>query len=98
MIDVDETCEVLKDALLTTRNRRELLSALGRSVVGSAFLSAFGLAASAVNAQPKPVTAYVLGGVWRRALIEAAGNPFTQKTGIPMQYQDPYNWARLRAM
>ena len=50
------------------------------------------------DAEEKPVTAFILGGAWKRAIIEAAGNPFTQKTSIPMRYQDPYNWPKLRAM
>jgi putative spermidine/putrescine transport system substrate-binding protein len=97
--DVEEASAILKDALLNSRTRRDLLSALGQSAAGSALLAAFGgLVPRAVAAEPQPVTAYVFGGAWRRAIVEAAGNPFTQKTGIPLRYQDPYNWAKLRAM
>ncbi len=28
----------------------------------------------------------------------AFGDPFTKKTGIPVQYQEPYSFAKLRAM
>jgi putative spermidine/putrescine transport system substrate-binding protein len=31
-------------------------------------------------------------------MITAFGEPFTAKTGIPVQYQDPYTWPKLRAM
>jgi putative spermidine/putrescine transport system substrate-binding protein len=97
--DADEACAILKDALLKTRSRRELLSALGKSATGAALLAAFGgMIQRAVAADALPVTAYIFGGAWRRAIVEAAGNPFTQKTGIPLQYQDPYNWGKLRAM
>jgi putative spermidine/putrescine transport system substrate-binding protein len=45
-----------------------------------------------------PVTAFVFGGAWKKAAMKAFGDPFTKKTGIPMAYQDPYTFARLRAM
>ena len=30
--------------------------------------------------------------------MAAFGEPFTKKTGIPVRYQDPYTFAKLRAM
>ena len=96
---VDETCTILRDALLKTRTRRDLVAALANMTSGSALLGALPVLRSlAAAAEVQPVTAYVFGGAWRRAIIEAAGDPFTQKTGIPMRYQDPYNWPKLRAM
>src|SRR5262249_7083710 len=76
--------------------------ALGKTAAGSVLLGAFGgglpRGAQAQQAAVQPVTAYVFGGAWRRAIVEAAGNPFTQKTGIPVVYQDPFSWPKLRAM
>ncbi len=44
------------------------------------------------------MTAFVFGGVWKKAAMKAFGEPFTQKTSIAMAYQDPYTFAKLRAM
>src|SRR5262249_26086213 len=52
----------------------------------------------AAPAAEPPVTAFVFGGVWKKSAMTAFGEPFTQKTGIPMVYQDPYTFAKLRAM
>ena len=99
MSDVDETCAVLREALQTTRTRRDLIAALGKTAAGSALLGAFaGMLPNRAQAQPQPVTVFVFGGAWRRAMVEAGGNPFTQQTGIPVRYQEPYTWAKLRAM
>jgi putative spermidine/putrescine transport system substrate-binding protein len=95
--DTAEVCHDLKTALQSTRSRRELLLALGRTAAGGALLAAAG-AGRSFAAEAQPVTAFIFGGAWKRAIIEAAGTPFTQKTGIPMRYQDPYNWPKLRAM
>ena len=51
----------------------------------------------AAAAEP-PVTAFVFGGVWKKSAMAAFGEPFTKKTGIPVVYQDPYTFAKLRAM
>jgi putative spermidine/putrescine transport system substrate-binding protein len=99
--EVDQACARLADILYETRGmgRRALLSALAKAAVGSALLSTLGsVVASKAEAEEKPVTAFVFGGVWKKAITEAAGNPFTAKTGIPVRYQEPYNFARLRAM
>lgn len=95
--ETGEVCDVLARALSSTRSRRELLSTIGKSAAGSALLAALGVR-SAFAADEKPVTAFVFGGSWKRAITEAAGNPFMQKTGIPIRYQDPYSWPKLRAM
>ena len=44
------------------------------------------------------MTYYTYGGAWKQAIMKAFGEPFTKKTGIPMQYQEPYNFAKMRAM
>ena len=99
MFDADETCAEFRQALLSTRTRRELIVALGKTAAGSALLGSLaGITPARAQAQPQPVTVFVFGGAWRRALVEAGGNPFTQQTGIPVRYQEPYTWAKLRAM
>ena len=100
-LDPDEAVHVIKAALARTRTRRELVRELAVSAVGSAVLVGFaGLRPNRAfaQAQAQPVTAYVFGGVWKKAIAEAAGAPFTQQTGIPVRFQDPYSWAKLRAM
>jgi putative spermidine/putrescine transport system substrate-binding protein len=96
-IDVDEVCERLRAVLLETRglDRRQFIKALRRAFAGSALLSM--LPRTARPAEP-PVTAFVFGGAWKKAAMAAFGEPFTQKTGTPMAYQDPYTFAKLRAM
>jgi putative spermidine/putrescine transport system substrate-binding protein len=53
---------------------------------------------SRAKAAEPPVTAFVFGGVWKKSAITAFGEPFTKQTGIPVVYQDPYTFAKLRAM
>src|SRR5262249_50479239 len=91
---VEESCARLRDVLIETRglDRRAFLAALGRAAAGSALLAPF------AHAAEMPVTAFVFGGVWKKSAITAFGAPFTEKTGIPVQYQDPYTWPKLRAM
>ncbi|MGH6742787.1 MAG: extracellular solute-binding protein, partial [Bradyrhizobium sp.] len=98
--DTDATCARLRDVLLETRDlgRRELLGALGHAFAGSAALSLVPGMTSRAVADEKPVTALVFGGSWKKAAMAAFGEPFTKKTGIPVQYQDPYVFAKLRAM
>jgi putative spermidine/putrescine transport system substrate-binding protein len=93
--EVHEICARLRDVLAETRGlgRRDFMKALGGALAGSAF-SAF----SRVSAAELPVTAFVFGGVWKKAAMKAFGEPFTQKTGIAMAYQDPYTFAKLHAM
>ena len=99
--DVAEACARLRQVLDETRGlgRREFLKALGVAASGSALISTMVGAASAQSvANEQPVTAFVFGGAWKRAAITAFGEPFTAKTGIPMRYQEPYSFARIRAM
>jgi putative spermidine/putrescine transport system substrate-binding protein len=99
-IDVDAACAVLREVLLETRgrSRREFIAALGKAFAGSAFLSMLPRVSRTAAAAEQPVTAFVFGGVWKKSAMAAFGEPFTQKTGIPVVYQDPYTFAKLRAM
>ncbi|WP_198164836.1 polyamine ABC transporter substrate-binding protein [Rhodoplanes sp. Z2-YC6860] len=79
--------------------RRDFIKALAAAAQGSALVSALGgLSLGGARAAETPVTAFVFGGAWKRAAQTAFGDPFTAKTGIPMQYQEPYSFARVRAM
>ncbi len=94
--NADEICARLRDVLLRTRGfgRRDFLRALGNAGLAATIA---GLSSRARAADP-PVTTLTYGGAWKQAIIGAFGEPFTKKTGIPVQYQEPYSWAKLRAM
>ncbi len=96
--DANRACSALRDLLCETRGlgRREFLRALGTAAAGSALLSPLGLPAA--WAEEKPITYFTYGGAWKQAIMAAFGEPFTKKTGIPVQYQEPYNFGKLRAM
>src|SRR5712691_6284248 len=96
--DVDEACARLRVLLLETRGlgRRDFLRALAAATAaGSALLA---LAPRTVEAAERPVTYFSYGGAWKQAIMGAFGDPFTKKTGIPVQYQEPYSFDKLRAM
>jgi len=98
---VEEACARLRDLLTQTRGlgRREFLRALARTAAGSALLAPLAsLACRAVEAAESPVTYFTYGGAWKQAIAAAFFDPFTKKTGIPVQYQEPYTFAKLRAM
>jgi putative spermidine/putrescine transport system substrate-binding protein len=99
--EIDDICTRLRTLLLETRgfDRRQFITALGRAFAGSTVLSMLPHVepATAAPAEP-PVTAFVFGGVWKKSAMAAFGEPFTQATGIPVVYQDPYTFAKLRAM
>jgi putative spermidine/putrescine transport system substrate-binding protein len=98
--DVEANCKRLRDVLRQTSGlgRREFLVALRQVFAGSAVLSLLPGMSVSVQAAEQPVTAFVFGGDWKKSAIKAFGEPFTQKTGIPMAYQDPYTFAKLQAM
>jgi putative spermidine/putrescine transport system substrate-binding protein len=98
-LDVEATCARLRAVLTETQglSRRDFVRALRRALAGSAVLSMLPLVARPAAAEP-PVTAFVFGGAWKKAAMTAFGEPFTARTGIPMAYQDPYTFAKLRAM
>jgi putative spermidine/putrescine transport system substrate-binding protein len=98
---VDDACARLRELLLATRElpRRDFLRALAKAAAGSALLAPLAaLAARQAAAQPQPVTYFTYGGAWKAAITGAFFEPFTRKTGIPVQFQEPYNFAKLRAM
>jgi putative spermidine/putrescine transport system substrate-binding protein len=98
---VDEACARLRDLLTRTRERprRDFLHALAKAAAGSALLSPLAAIASrATQAAEQPVTYFTYGGAWKQAIAGAFFDPFTKKTGIPVQYQEPYTFAKLRAM
>ena len=99
--EVDEACGQLRSLLQETRGlaRRDFLKALGRTATGSTLLATLtGIGAGPSNAAERPITAFVFGGAWKKAMAAAFGDPFTQRTGIPITYQEPYSWAKVRAM
>lgn len=99
-IDVDAACAQLRKLLADTRGlgRRDFIKALGQALAGSAILSLLPRLTADAEAAEQPVTAFVFGGVWKKSAMAAFGEPFTKKTGIPVVYQDPYTFAKLRAM
>ena len=98
--EVEAFCVQLRRLLSDTAHldRRNFIAALGRSATGSALLAAFGGIASRTQAADAPVTIMSFGGTYKTAMVEAFCNPFTKKTGVPVQYQEPYNFAKIRAM
>jgi len=96
---IEESSKQLRRLLLETRGlpRRDFIKALGRTLAACGILYELPLEIGA-SAAEAPVTAFVFGGAWKKAAMAAFGEPFTRKTGIPVNYQDPYNFAKLRAM
>src|SRR6185312_1519621 len=80
-------------------DRRGFMAALGRSAAGSALMAAFaGAMPRLAGAADAPVTVMTFGGTYKAAIVEAFCKPFTAKTGAQVQYQEPYNFAKIRAM
>ena len=100
MSHVDDACARLRDILIENRglNRRDFLRVLAKAAAGSALLSPLAAMASHAAAAEPPVTYFTYGGAWKQAIAQAFFDPFTKKTGIPVQYQEPYTFAKLRAM
>ena len=97
---VEETCTLLRDLLLRTRglDRRGFLRALGEAAAGSVLLAPFAALASRTAEAQQPVTYFTYGGAWKQAIAASFFEPFTRKTGISVQYQEPYSFTKLRAM
>jgi putative spermidine/putrescine transport system substrate-binding protein len=98
---IDAACARLREVLLATSDlpRREFLHALARAAAGTALLAPLGaLASRSADAAELPVTYFTYGGAWKQAISAAFFEPFTNKTGIPVQFQEPYSFAKLRAM
>ena len=99
--EIDAACAVLRGVLERTRgmHRREFLASLAAAASGSALLSSLaGVTAAHAQSTGQPVTAFVFGGTWKRGFKAAFADPFTARTGIPVQTQEPYTFARVRAM
>ena len=96
---IEESSKQLRRLLLETRSlpRRDFIKVLGRTLAACGVLCELPIAVEA-RAADAPVTAFVFGGAWKKAAMAAFGEPFTRKTGIPVNYQDPYTFAKLRAM
>src|SRR5947209_10281527 len=92
--DIDAACARLRGVLHETRglSRREFVKALAALPILA------GVLPRTARAAEQPVTAFVFGGIWKKSAATAFGEPFTRKTGIPVIYQDPYTFAKLRAM
>lgn len=98
--DVDVMCAGLRELLAETTHldRRGFMKALGRSAAGSMLASAFaGFMPRAAQAAD-PVTIMSFGGTYKTAMVEAFCKPFIAKTGAQVQYQEPYNFAKIRTM
>jgi putative spermidine/putrescine transport system substrate-binding protein len=98
---IDDACARLRDLLEETRGleRRDFLRALSAAAAGSALLAPLAaLASRTARAAERPVTYFSYGGAWKQAIMGAFAEPFTKKTGIPVQFQEPYSFAKLRAM
>jgi len=98
--DVEQMCADLRHVLAETRHldRRGFIAALGRTMAGSALMTAFaGMMPRSAQAAD-PVTIMSFGGTYKTAMVEAFCKPFTAKTGSPVQYQEPYNFAKIRTM
>ena len=98
--DVDEACARLRDLLLETRGlgRRDFLRALAAPPPAPRCSRRWSRSRPARAAAERPVTYFSYGGAWKQAIMGAFAEPFTKKTGIPVQFQEPYSFAKLRAM
>src|SRR4029077_19282268 len=74
--------------------RTLLATAAGSTMLAPLAAIASRRAAAARQAGPY----FTYGGAWKQAIAAAFGEPLTKKTGIPVQYQEPYSFAKLRAM
>jgi putative spermidine/putrescine transport system substrate-binding protein len=100
--DVDEVRAAWRGVLAQTRglDRRDFVRALtGLATTAAGSTVVFATLANIGRSQAEqPVTYFGYGGAWKAAITQAFFDPFTRKTGIPVQYQEPYIFAKLRAM
>jgi putative spermidine/putrescine transport system substrate-binding protein len=92
--ELEAACLRLREILLETR-------ALGRRAFVKALVGAFagtGVSILPTEAAKLPVTIFGFGGEWKKAVLKSFGEPFTHKTGVAVAYQEPYSFAKLRAM
>jgi putative spermidine/putrescine transport system substrate-binding protein len=94
--------DMLRHILNETRHldRRAFLKRLGQAAAGSAVLGSFTemMLGGRAAAAEKPVTTQGWGGAWQQAMEKAFFAPWTQQSGIPVQYVTPYDFAKIRAM
>ena len=98
--DVEQMCAGLRQLLAETRHldRRDFIAALGRTAAGAALMTTFAGVLPRRAEAADPVTIMSFGGTYKTAMVEAFCKPFTAKTGAPVQYQEPYNFAKIRTM
>jgi putative spermidine/putrescine transport system substrate-binding protein len=95
----EEFIDELRGILEETKgmDRRAFIKRLAATTAGATLLSALPEGTSHAQASDT-VTMFVFGGIWKPAAEKSFGEPFTKKTGIKVQYQDPYQFVRLMAM
>jgi putative spermidine/putrescine transport system substrate-binding protein len=95
---VEKICSRLREILLHSRGlgRREFMKRLTHAF-GAGALASFS-PGNLAEANQIPVTLFLFGGAWKKAAAAAFGEPFSQRSGIPVTYQDPYTFPKLRAM
>jgi putative spermidine/putrescine transport system substrate-binding protein len=96
----EQACVRMRELLKETRHldRRGFMGAFGRVMAGSALASVFAGAMPRLAHAADPVTIMSFGGAYKSAMVEAFCKPFTAKTDAPVQYQEPYNFAKIRTM
>ncbi len=98
--DVDAGLATLRRVLDETRGmgRRQFLQRLGVAAATTPLIGTLlGRTPGAGAAEP-PVSTIGWGGAWKDAQFKAYFDPFTKKTGIPVRYIAPYEFAKVRAM
>ncbi len=90
----------LRQALHETRgmSRRAFLTRLGQAAAAVPVVDVLAGGLHRAHAQVQPVTTMGWGGAWKDACQKAYFDPFTKKTGIPVKYVAPYEFAKVRAM
>ena len=104
MIRTDEMTELalreLRQALLDTRGlgRRAFIQRLGGAAAAWSLLGGLAKGVPGAEAQGKPVTTIGWGGTWKDACYSAYYDPWTKRTGTPVKYVTPFEFAKVRAM
>jgi len=90
----------LRQVLHETRgmSRRAFLTRLGQAAAAVPLVDVLAWGLHRAHAQVQPVTTMGWGGAWKDACQKAYFDPFTKKTGIPVKYVAPYEFAKVRAM
>jgi putative spermidine/putrescine transport system substrate-binding protein len=100
--ETEEAVVILRKVLEETRgtDRRTFLASLAAAAAGSALLSSFSqsLGIAAAGAAEAPVTIMGWGGPWKDAIMKVFSAPFSEKSGVPVQYVSPYDYSKLMSM